>query len=112
MNKEDKLVGKNIYKPVMRVKHQELKRISDDSMFKSVCPECKEGILFVRRDQNTSKLLKGDMCCLCGQRVEYIDFQYSKAFVLLETSRQAHDNRAGLGWMNLCLRQNIQIRKN
>jgi len=67
------LVGKNIKRPVKKIKHQDLERYGD-SIFKSICPECKEGLLLVRRDSDSSKLLDNDMCVLCGQRFKYIDF--------------------------------------
>ena len=45
------------------------------------------------------------------QGIEYIGFQYSKAFKLLESGQQAHDNGAGMRWINLCLKWKIQIHK-
>ena len=64
----------NIYNPIQRIKHGSLERFGD-SAYKSVCPQCKEGILFVYRDPETFKLLRIDCCCLCGQRFEYTDLE-------------------------------------
>lgn len=68
---EERLVGINIDKPVMRVCRADLP-VADDGQYKRECPACKKGILPVRRDEN-GKLLNTDSCLLCGQRVEYED---------------------------------------
>jgi len=62
--------GINLQKPPIRVKHSELKR-EGDSAFKSVCPACDDGMLLMRRDQHTFKLLNDDICILCGQHFIY-----------------------------------------
>jgi hypothetical protein len=59
--------------PPIHVKHAELERLNDESMFRSRCPQCKEGMLMVRRDQTTLALLPLDNCCLCGQHYIYDD---------------------------------------
>ncbi len=66
------LAGINIQKPIIRIPHSKLER-SGDSIFKSKCPECKEGILLMWRDSDFFKLEDGDMCILCGQRFIYLD---------------------------------------
>ena len=65
----------NSHKPVIRVKHKELER-AGNSIYRSVCPVCKKGVLPVRRDINTFELLKEDNCFLCGQPFEYTDLEY------------------------------------
>lgn len=70
-NSEERLVGINIEKPVMKVCRADLP-VADDGQYKRECPACKKGILPVRRDEN-GKLLNTDSCLLCGQRVEYTD---------------------------------------
>ena len=55
------------------LRHAELTRVSD-SPFRSEHPGCpKDGVLFVRRDEETLKLLREDTCIGCGQRVIYLD---------------------------------------
>ena len=63
----------NINKNIIKVKHSELKRSDDNSIFRSDCPACKDGILLVQRDNKTFKLLAKDNCILCGQRFIYSD---------------------------------------
>jgi len=65
--------GWNLHVPPILVRHQDLKRRSEDSNFKSICPICEEGTLFVQRDQRTFRLLPNDMCILCGQSFVYHD---------------------------------------
>ena len=62
----------NINKKPITVKHADLKRVGD-SMFKSTCPICKDGILLVRRDNNTFQITSEDRCILCGQAFVYED---------------------------------------
>ena len=66
------LAGININKEPITVKHSELTR-EGDSMFRSTCPVCKEGMLLVKRDQLTFEVLTEDRCVLCGQQVIYSD---------------------------------------
>lgn len=72
-NKMKKLIGINITKAPIEVKWKELDRASDESMYRSVCPVCIQGILLIRRNWQTGKLEKEDRCILCGQAVIYID---------------------------------------
>ena len=72
MNEASKLAGININKDPIAVKHRDLER-EGDSMYRSSCPVCKEGILIVGRDQKTFQLLEDDNCILCGQRFIYSD---------------------------------------
>ena len=63
----------NINKPIIEVKHKDLKRDSKNSIYKSVCPVCGIGVLLMSRDQETLKLLEYDCCISCGQRFKYTD---------------------------------------
>jgi len=65
-------IGCNMDEPVRDVRHSDLKRYGD-SVFKSVCPACSDGILLVYRDQQTFKLQEGDRCVACGQAFRYTD---------------------------------------
>jgi len=76
VSQDDCLIGANIKTPILDVRHQDLKRVSDNSSFRSVCPACKKGILLVGRDQQTFELLEFDRCILCGQQVRYTDIDY------------------------------------
>jgi hypothetical protein len=71
MNK--KLAANNIHEEPITVAHADLERATDESIFRSVCPVCKEGLLMVGRDQETFKLVAEDNCILCGQKVVYSD---------------------------------------
>jgi hypothetical protein len=62
----------NLNNAPRQVRHADLERFGD-SVYKSQCPVCKEGLLLVRRDQETFQLLREDACSLCGQRFEYLD---------------------------------------
>lgn len=56
----------------IHVKHADLAR-SDDSMYRSTCPSCGDGMLMVARDHQTFLLLAEDRCILCGQTFVYDD---------------------------------------
>lgn len=72
---EKELQFKNINAPIIECCQLELKRYSKDSEFKTICPECKVGLLLVSRDQKTLELSEYDRCLLCGQRIKYLDIQ-------------------------------------
>ncbi len=63
----------NLDKSPLHVRHSELKRASEESLFRSECPACPKGVLLVCRDQTTYELLRDDRCVLCGQHVIYSD---------------------------------------
>lgn len=63
----------NLGNPAIKVWHQNLVRASDDSPYRSRCPFCSDGILFVSRDQTSLRLSGKDMCSSCGQKVIYRD---------------------------------------
>lgn len=71
----EELSGYNIYNEPVTVKHAELERASDESMFRSICPTCKKGYLMVRRHSKTFKLEAHDNCILCGQHFIYSDIE-------------------------------------
>jgi hypothetical protein len=68
------MVGANINKQVVNVNHNELTRFGD-GIYKSECPECKEGLLLVGRNQETLILEEYDYCVLCGQSFRYLDIE-------------------------------------
>jgi len=69
------MIHLNIDEPVLEVRHADLKRSSVDSLYRSECPKCLEGILPVQRDMETFQLIEHDRCLLCGQRVRYLDIE-------------------------------------
>lgn len=62
---------KNLKAPLKRVHHSDLKRLNEDSAYKSECPSCDDGLLLIRREGGI--LQRYDMCLVCGQRVFYLD---------------------------------------
>ncbi len=69
------LIAININNPIKIIKYMNLKRYSNESIYKSICPECEEGILFMQRDVNTFKIIDQDRCTLCGQSFRYEDIE-------------------------------------
>ena len=65
----------NLDKPVIEIYHKNLKRASpDDSHYRSICPCCPNGILFVMRQQESPFILMPLDCCVsCGQQFFYLD---------------------------------------
>jgi hypothetical protein len=72
------LTGCNIKNKPIIVEHKNLERLSSESIFKSMCPACKKGILCVSRDRKTFDLIDHDRCLLCGQEFIYSDIDYLK----------------------------------
>lgn len=66
------LVGVNMDKPPIHVRHADLKRDSPNSQYKSECPACKYGVLLMGRDDDM-RLMALDYCILCGQKFVYDD---------------------------------------
>ena len=62
----------NFDEPTIEINHADLERY-DDSVYKSVCPKCKEGILLIYREHKTLNLLAEDVCISCGQHFKYLD---------------------------------------
>ena len=65
--------AKNINKDPIDIPYKELLPVegAEDS-YRRKCPVCKNGILLVRRDPKTLKLMDWDICVLCGQRFFYL----------------------------------------
>lgn len=63
--------GANEHAPPIEVAHASLKRWGGD--YKSCCPVCKEGVLFVWRQPVTHQLSRHDRCVRCAQRFIYTD---------------------------------------
>jgi uncharacterized protein with PIN domain len=59
----------------IEVKLADLPKISENSIFRSKCPKCKDGILLVRREPDTLKLSAYDNCISCGQIFFYTDIE-------------------------------------
>jgi predicted RNA-binding Zn-ribbon protein involved in translation (DUF1610 family) len=76
--------GKNIWKEPLRVRHSELKRLNQESDYKSQCPSCEHGILLVQRDQQSRKIVREDRCIRCGQSFIYIDNEIAGEKLLSE----------------------------
>jgi hypothetical protein len=64
--------GGNISKPVLELNYFDQKKISTDH-WRVHCPACEDGVLLVRRDQDTFLLSEYDSCILCGQQIRYLD---------------------------------------
>lgn len=72
---DPKEYGKNIGEPIMDVNHLDLVPISVDSAFKKHCPACDNGILLMRRNEETFELEELDCCIVCGQAIRYLDIE-------------------------------------
>ena len=66
--------GMNLGNKLMEVEHAKLKRYGE-SAYKSHCPACDNGILFMRRDEETAELMEMDSCMLCAQVFRYTDIE-------------------------------------
>lgn len=60
---------------VHSVRHSELERASDSSIFRSRCPKCKDGVLLFQREQDTLRLAEYDCCISCGRVFRYEDIE-------------------------------------
>lgn len=67
------MAGENMKAETMRITHADLRRVSPASPFKCWCPECKDGILPVCRQQSSGALINVDRCTQCGQQFLYTD---------------------------------------
>ena len=72
MKKMERLSRVNFNKPMLVVRHSDLKRADDRSLYRSQCPKCKLGILMMHRTNSCLLSIK-DRCLLCGQEVRYTD---------------------------------------
>lgn len=70
----DDRYGSNLRAEPIHVLHSALTRCrSSDSPYRSRCPVCDTGVLFVLRNQTTLQLRREDRCMVCGQAVVYDD---------------------------------------
>lgn len=63
----------NAGKDLLPVLHSTLKRFSNESAYKSICPACKQGVLLIRRNDKTFTLERMDICTFCVQFIWYRD---------------------------------------
>ena len=63
---------KNLNTNVMHVNHADLRSVGGSS-YRVCCPKCEIGILLIRRDPKSFKLLALDVCVSCGQHVYFDD---------------------------------------
>ena len=65
----------NIDAAPIRIAHAELVRASDESLFRSKCMKCKDGVMLVYREEGvfSGRLRAEDNCIGCGQRYIYTD---------------------------------------
>jgi hypothetical protein len=71
--KMDALMGINIDKPIIKVRHSFLLRTGTESLYRSQCPVCELGAMLVGRDTVGGNLVSKDRCILCAQEFEYVD---------------------------------------
>lgn len=76
--------GVNKDRPVIGVVHMNLNRVVREDVYSSWCPFCPQGKLSMDRGAK-KKLVKTGRCNLCGQRVEYLDFN-DLSFVKVENA--------------------------
>lgn len=69
MSKEQEPV--NLNADPIQVSHAQLERWDEDSLFKSKCPVCDNGVLLVAREGPELNLSRIDRCISCGQVVVY-----------------------------------------
>lgn len=80
--------GENAGKDALRVRHSEMERYDSESIFKTSCPVCKEGVLLVRRRKGYVGVLSEDNCVLCGQKFVYLDDRIGGEPVLDEEKKK------------------------
>ncbi len=77
----DAIAGINRLEEPIEVKHLTLVRAEEHGLTKSKCPKCEHGILLMRRDILTRKLMNTDNCILCGQKFVYTDIPNNRVFL-------------------------------
>lgn len=88
------MIPENLGKPTAAVRHSDLER-SGGSAYKSECPVCKGGVLLIRRD-GTMRIVRTDICSLCGQTFRYLDQRINGEKVwedVLTTIESSGENR-------------------
>ena len=68
-------IPENLNAPVIEICQLELECLSENSIYKTICPVCKKGLLLINRDQESLELMEYDRCVLCGQQVRYLDIE-------------------------------------
>ena len=71
---------RNMNAPVIEVNFLDLQKANENSLFKSKCPVCEDGLLLIYRDQKTGELQEYDRCIACGQSVKYLDIKKLRQF--------------------------------
>jgi len=64
----------NVNKPVVKVLHQNLTRVNEDSI-RVWCPVCEHGLLPTTASLGSLELFRLDRCVLCGQQFWYMDVE-------------------------------------
>lgn len=73
----------------IKVAHADLMRRDSDSPYKSICPVCNEGTLYVHRNPvYPYYLMNTDQCTNCGQKFIYGDIPNNQLADLSVTSSQ------------------------
>lgn len=65
--------GWNIHAPPIEVMHEGLRRLDDESSYKSCCPVCAKGVMLLSRSLASRTLQRFERCTLCGQAFWYMD---------------------------------------
>lgn len=71
--REHFILRDNYARPPIAVRHSDLRRIDEETAYKSDCPVCETGILLVQRDQTELTLRRDDICIRCWTRFRYTD---------------------------------------
>lgn len=67
--------GWNVDADPVHVEHAKLERPPAEREWRRYCPVCEEGVLLLRRHQETLELQPHDNCFLCGQQIVYKDIK-------------------------------------
>jgi hypothetical protein len=65
--------GWNIHATPIEVMHEGLRRLDDESPYKSCCPVCAKGVLLLSRRLGSRMLQRVERCTQCGQAFWYMD---------------------------------------
>jgi len=80
----------------IKIRHDALRPLVN-SAYKVECPFCPDGVLLVRRDEETCEILETDCCIGCGQPVIYLDIKRLRAKEYLSSLlKKTAENRASL----------------
>ena len=59
----------------IRVNHSDLVSSDSWSMYRVMCPECEKGIITMRRNYHTLRLLNWDICPSCSIKIIFKDIR-------------------------------------